>query len=944
MSPTDGTNPEQETTSSTPPAASTVRGDIEEFFSPHSVDERTRVRPKSGIQRYERLLVDLEERLKGSKQTPAPELGSFQLENFLGKGGMGAVFKAIHHRTGAHVALKIVPEEEKGKVAALLAEAHGLASLNHPNIIKIVDQGTDGGFAYIATELVEGNNLRAEIDKRGGIPLEGDFLISFDGEKRKKRPVEAPAGSPETPRRRSGRRERLAKWMTWFRDLASALHAMHEIGLIHRDVKPKNIMIGAAGRPYLIDFGLSVSPEGQEDIHGILAGTVPYMSPEQTLSGYVALTPKSDLYSLAVSFHELLTGKRVAESSGQGEMLQEIAFGEVPPPSRGLRGIPGSLDPIFTMALAKHPDRRYLNGQQLSEDIDRWLQQKPLIHAPETARIRASRFARVHPAITSLLILAVIVPLTFFGVGEFQQRAEMRRILGEIRDHIRAEDYKPAFALLREYNDDFGASREFEAHYTTAVAATVPGHIAKMIATQSISVGALARRTELFKTYARNAILDLKRIHNHAGLLFIVGFADFMAGNAPNIVADLDKRLRSSAGKREDPLLLELRAVALLDPISAGKGDTLQYLELLKALKPDPNYELPHVLTCMRSYRILWHDMIARQRGTLKRPLKELEQAWDELRRILESIEDHRLARTLHARFLLERGDRAQRDFIKVHEEFERIAIDAGPHPERTGAQFYCALSALLIEPRSDEERNRLRTNAAVHARSVLKTVPGLESRFIWETRRLMGDNLDYRVGEEIITLLLRVSAAKSGPPIPLLRLAESMSGKALGLFKPHISVSLGEKLAPFWREDLDPKRETHHEMLLTYQLWGFRMQLQMLEDSRKMSAELHAIGGNVVQTATRETRRRGSLPYEAVVVTAWTAAKVATKTANALERHAWDLTAVIWLGAAASQEALDKELKRTSNAEFRENLITNHRKTRNTLGLIVLEALRRTF
>src|SRR5262249_5928004 len=155
-----------------------------------------------------------------------------------------------------------------------------------------------------------------------------------------------------------------------------------QIGLVHRDVKPANILIDSKQRPYLIDFGLSSSAEST--VNGILAGTVPYMSPEQTLGGYVAITPRSDLYSLAATFHEVLTGLRVSHGARRDAMLHEIAFVDVPPPSKISPNVPEDLDPIFRRALAKDSNKRYGSAKELQEDLDAYLKDEPLIHVEET--------------------------------------------------------------------------------------------------------------------------------------------------------------------------------------------------------------------------------------------------------------------------------------------------------------------------------------------------------------------------------------------------------------------------------------------------------------------------------------------------------------------------------------------------------------------------------
>jgi hypothetical protein len=255
----------------------------------------------------------------------------------------------------------------------------------------------------------------------------------------------------------------------WFRDLASALAALHAVGLIHRDIKPANVMISEEGVPYLIDFGLAIEGTTPASLRQFLAGTVRYMSPEQTLGGAVALGPRSDIYSLAVTFHEALTGTRVVSGGGQSEALEAVAFVDVPQPSAVAKGIPRSLDPIFTKALAKRPAERYASAQDLAEELDRWLAGRPLIHARESLGIRLARPFRRHPAASSFAILVLLAIVQVIAVPLLQRSFRVRRAMEEAQDLYNRRSVSEALLELDAVAELASSDAEFQALYALLI-------------------------------------------------------------------------------------------------------------------------------------------------------------------------------------------------------------------------------------------------------------------------------------------------------------------------------------------------------------------------------------------------------------------------------------------------------------------------------------------
>jgi len=255
--------------------------------------------------------------------------GRYRLERELGRGGMGVVYLAFDTQLDRPVALKFLGSLADGSESyreRFIREAKAAARVSHPNIISIYDIGASQGKAYIAMEYVEGANLHAYISKKGALsPREAVNLIA---------------------------------------QACAALDSVHKSGIVHRDVKPDNILIAKGGLVKLMDFGLA---KADERITGtnIVMGTPSYMSPEQTCNSDV--DARSDIYSLGLVLHEALTGKTVF---APGKDVLKRQQQEAPkPPSEMVDGIPKMLDAIVMKCIEKKPEARYQTAEELLADL-----------------------------------------------------------------------------------------------------------------------------------------------------------------------------------------------------------------------------------------------------------------------------------------------------------------------------------------------------------------------------------------------------------------------------------------------------------------------------------------------------------------------------------------------------------------------------------------------
>jgi serine/threonine-protein kinase len=303
--------------------------------------------------------------------------GRYEVLEELGRGGMGVVYRAQELASAREVALKVVrgvPQADR--LQRFKREGDLVASLRHPGIVRVHAAGEMGGQPYLVYELVEG--ARPLDDVLPGLPL----------------------------------RERVAL----IAEVAVALGFAHQRSIVHRDVKPANILVDAAGRARLTDFGLATSA-GVDRLtqSGAMLGTAHYMSPEQ-LVGHAG--PPTDVWALGVVLYSALTGEAPFPGPTWGELAAQIADAEPAPPRRWDPKLPRELEAICLRALAKTPEDRYPDGQALARDLDAYLAGRVVRAGRSRAGERAVRFLRRRwLPLTSLLVLAVTVSFTTLGRG-----------------------------------------------------------------------------------------------------------------------------------------------------------------------------------------------------------------------------------------------------------------------------------------------------------------------------------------------------------------------------------------------------------------------------------------------------------------------------------------------------------------------------------------------
>ncbi len=316
-----------------------------------------------------------------SALAPGP-LGEFEIIDEIGRGGMGIVYRARQPSLGREVAIKILNGQFASsgfRLERFRTETRAIARLNHPNIVPIYAQGECGSTYYYAMGLVKGCSLDVAIHQRpemlSSTALHRNSTLSNNisgGLSPSAASVGETTGeadvTPPPPRTAEDYRH-LAVLLA---DVADGLGHAHDHGVIHRDVKPQNLLVSADGRMYVSDFGLSrLLDEPRLTLTGELMGTPAYLSPEQVRGDESQIDHRTDIYSLGVTLYEILCGRRPFQARNRDQVIRSICNDEPVRPRSIDRHIPPDLETICLRAIAKEPKRRFATAHEMAEELRR---------------------------------------------------------------------------------------------------------------------------------------------------------------------------------------------------------------------------------------------------------------------------------------------------------------------------------------------------------------------------------------------------------------------------------------------------------------------------------------------------------------------------------------------------------------------------------------------
>ena len=347
------------------------------------------------------------------------ETERYQLLEVLGRGGMGEVHKAFDPRLGRFVALKVMREASPAQAARLVTEARAQARVEHANVCKVYGVGElNDKLPFIALQYIEGKTLSAVANQMT-------------------------------------REERISV----IRDVADALHAAHRQGLVHRDVKPSNILVErteGGWHPYVTDFGIAreIDAPGVTKT-GVVTGTPLYMAPEQARGQTSKIDRRTDVYGLGATLYELLSGKPPFESDSTLIVMWKLLNEDARPLRLVDPSIPVDLETIVMKCLEKEPARRYDSARALAADLEAWSDGEP-IHARRTSvGYRLLKRARKHLALVSTALVLVVVGVAGSGYALHARRqaAEQARLAHAFGQEVERNDAVARYAALLPLHD-----------------------------------------------------------------------------------------------------------------------------------------------------------------------------------------------------------------------------------------------------------------------------------------------------------------------------------------------------------------------------------------------------------------------------------------------------------------------------------------------------------
>jgi WD40 repeat protein/serine/threonine protein kinase len=393
---------------------------------------------------------------------PLDRLGDYQIVRELGRGGMGIVYEAVQHSLGRRVALKVLLAPtlfDPHLATRFRREAQAVARLHHTNIVQVYGAGEHGGLNYYVMQFIQGpgvDRVLAELKairgslktpvkgtikreptleaamqallqghspsdllaaERAGQPVSGN-LADMPTQAYRLTGISSPTPVPGQAESRTPTASGPLYWRSVARigrQVAEALAHAHAQGILHRDIKPSNLLLDDRGTVWVADFGLAKGTDDQDSLtlSGGVVGTLRYLAPERFQGRSDA---RGDIYSLGLTLYELLTLIPAFPCSDRSQLMHEVMNTEPPRPRQLDPAVPRDLETIVLTAIARDPDRRYRTARALAEDLQRFLEDRPIRARRASAAERTWRWCRRNPGIASLLV-TVLVLLATVAVG-----------------------------------------------------------------------------------------------------------------------------------------------------------------------------------------------------------------------------------------------------------------------------------------------------------------------------------------------------------------------------------------------------------------------------------------------------------------------------------------------------------------------------------------------
>lgn len=351
--------------------------------------------------------------------TPGGRLGDYAIEERIGAGGMGVVYRARQLSLNRIVALKVLPHQLRSSARRLerfRREVEAAARLHHPNIVTVFASGDDGSTAFYAMEYVNGPSLSRVIEVLRRVPnpavrdsrFDADQVVSDPGPSSSCSPCALlPGGDAEGSLNVNEYFDRVAKLLA---GVAEGLHFAHENDVVHRDIKPSNLWFSGDGRLRIGDFGLArLAKEPSVTQSGEVIGTPYYMAPEQLDGRNSGVDPRTDVYAMGATLYEALTLQPPFPGTSREVVLSRISTEEARPPRKINRAVPRDLETICMKALEKHPRDRYPNAAEMAEDLRRFNSRLPVSARRSGHLHRGLRWCSRHPTLACAVSASVVL-------------------------------------------------------------------------------------------------------------------------------------------------------------------------------------------------------------------------------------------------------------------------------------------------------------------------------------------------------------------------------------------------------------------------------------------------------------------------------------------------------------------------------------------------------